>query len=140
MGEIDPKFAHLYVADGRHFVLDQNNKAVSVSFMDYCAWIEKLKEKYGEDRATETTARNEWADKKPHLVSTVFLGLDHGFRVGSASDYRPVLWETMVFGGKDSDEYCQRYTSHEAALAGHQKTVQAVEHYHETGIWEEPDL
>ncbi len=32
----------------------------------------------------------------PVRVSTVFLGLDHSFRSGSP----PVLWETMIFGGK----------------------------------------
>lgn len=46
-------------------------------------------------------------------VSTVFLGIDHGFGVG-----RPVLWETMVFGGQ-LDGLQRRYTSREAALAGH---------------------
>lgn len=46
-------------------------------------------------------------------VSTVFLGMDHGW--GGAL---PVLWETMVFGG-DLDGEQDRYTSREAAVAGH---------------------
>jgi len=52
------------------------------------------------------------------MVSTVFLGLDHGFGMGNL----PVLWETMVFGGK-RDQECYRYTSENAARAGHEKLV-----------------
>ena len=51
-------------------------------------------------------------------VSTVFLGLDHSFGVGE-----PVLWETMVFGSKTMDHYCERYTSVEAAQRGHQAVI-----------------
>lgn len=48
-------------------------------------------------------------------VSTVFLGLDHNF----SGRGRPVLWETLVFGGVLNGEM-DRYTSLAAALAGHQ--------------------
>lgn len=51
-------------------------------------------------------------------VSTIFLGLDHGF--GSAV---PVLWETMIFGG-EHDLYQERYTSREEALVGHAEAVE----------------
>jgi hypothetical protein len=53
-------------------------------------------------------------------VSTVFLGLDHGWGGGD-----PVLWETMVFGGPH-DGYQDRYTSRQDALAGHEKAVAMV--------------
>lgn len=53
-------------------------------------------------------------------VSTVFLGLDHQYGKG-----KPVLFETMVFGGKlDGDMY--RYTSWTAAERGHRRTVKGV--------------
>lgn len=52
-------------------------------------------------------------------VSTIFLGLDHAF----TTEGSPVLWETMVFGG-DLDGEQQRYTSEEAARAGHEAMVQ----------------
>jgi len=48
------------------------------------------------------------------LVSTIFLGLDHNFRLSGP----PVLWETMILGGPE-DGYQRRYTSRAAALAGH---------------------
>ena len=53
-------------------------------------------------------------------VSTVFLGLDHGW--GNAD---PLLWETMVFGGK-LDGLCERYASRADALAGHASVVAKV--------------
>lgn len=54
-------------------------------------------------------------------VSTVFLGLDHSF--GLAGDRLPLLWETMIFGGKH-DGYVDRYSSRGAALKGHAKALE----------------
>ena len=59
-------------------------------------------------------ARDEIGDV---LVSTVFLGLDHGWGRGP-----PVLWETMVFGGK-LDQGQERYVSRADAQAGHARWV-----------------
>ena len=53
-------------------------------------------------------------------VSTVFLGLDHAFGSGP-----PMLFETMVFGGKYSDEQW-RYSTWDEALEGHWKAVAMV--------------
>lgn len=53
-------------------------------------------------------------------VSTVWLGLDHRFGEGP-----PLIFETMVFGGPDSD-WQDRYTTKEQALAGHERVVAAV--------------
>lgn len=50
-------------------------------------------------------------------VSTVFLGLDHGF---GNSD--PILFETMIFGG-EHDQYQERYATWEEAEAGHKRAV-----------------
>ena len=50
-------------------------------------------------------------------VSTVFLGLNHRHDAGA-----PLLYETMIFGG-DHDEYQVRYTTREAAAAGHAAIV-----------------
>lgn len=55
-------------------------------------------------------------------VSTVFLGIDHGFGGGG----RPVLFETMVFGGK-MDEHQVRYCTYEEAKQGHRETVLEVQ-------------
>jgi len=53
------------------------------------------------------------------FVSTVFLVIDHGYRDFGDKNYKPVLWETMIFGGKNND-YQERYTSLEDAKAGHE--------------------
>lgn len=56
-------------------------------------------------------------------VSTVFLFLDHRFKKDRGE---PILWETMIFGGSQSD-YCERYTSREEAEEGHKKACAFVE-------------
>lgn len=49
-------------------------------------------------------------------VSTVWLGLDHGFGRGA-----PLIFETMVFlDGTVEDTYLQRYATKEEAMAGHE--------------------
>jgi len=48
------------------------------------------------------------------MVSTVFLGVDQHFR----NHGPPILWETKIFGGPH-DGYREKYSSREAALAGH---------------------
>jgi len=54
-------------------------------------------------------------------ISTVFLGIDHSFTEGT----KPVLWETMIFGG-EHDGYQERYTSVVEAMGGHARALQAV--------------
>lgn len=53
-------------------------------------------------------------------VSTVFLGLDHSFGEGA-----PVLFETMIFGGKH-DGHQERYYDWESAERGHAMAVAMV--------------
>ena len=50
-------------------------------------------------------------------VSTVFLGLDHSFGGG-----KPLLFETMIFGGKH-DEYQERCSTWEEAEEMHKRAV-----------------
>jgi len=59
------------------------------------------------DRKVQKTAFGEVG------VSTVFLGLDHSFGGG-----RPMLFETMIFGG-EHDGYQERYSTWDQAVAGH---------------------
>lgn len=54
-------------------------------------------------------------------VSTVWLGLDHSF-----GDGPPIIFETMVFGDGDGDQYMQRYATEEQARAGHAETVSLI--------------
>lgn len=52
-------------------------------------------------------------------ISTVFLGLDHGY------GDKQCWFETMIFGGKHSG-YQKRYTTWEEAEAGHAVAVKLV--------------
>jgi hypothetical protein len=54
-------------------------------------------------------------------ISTVFLGLDHSF---GRTPY-PILFETMVFGGK-FDQECERYATWEQAVVGHNQWCDKV--------------
>lgn len=56
------------------------------------------------------------------LVSTIFLGIDHGF--GRGGD--PVLFETMVFGAGCYGDLQHRYTSWEEALEDHNRIVAEI--------------
>lgn len=54
-------------------------------------------------------------------ISTVFLGIDHGF----SFEGPPILFETMIFGGKH-DQYQDRYATYTEAEAGHARAVALV--------------
>lgn len=91
------------------YVLDDNGNAVKTD--DIRAW----------DKAT--SSRQSVIGRTivgTVTVSTVFLGMDHGWGEGP-----PVLWETMIFGGKH-DEFQERYTSRSDAIAGHLRAVKRV--------------
>lgn len=53
-------------------------------------------------------------------VSTVWLGMDHGWGQGP-----PLIFETMIFGGPH-DQWQDRYSTEEAATAGHRAVVEAL--------------
>ncbi|MFI5687887.1 hypothetical protein [Streptomyces sp. NPDC051636] len=68
-------------------------------------------------RITSTTVPEiEWD------VSTVWLGTNHNF----TNDGPPIIFETMVFGSGDGDQYMQRYATEDQARAGHAETVTLV--------------
>lgn len=59
------------------------------------------------------------------MVSTVWLGLDHGYGYGTR---RPLIFETMIFGmGINGEEYQERYSTEAGAMEGHWRAVQLAE-------------
>lgn len=56
-------------------------------------------------------------------ISTVWLGIDHQYGDGA-----PLIFETMVFPSKSNllDEYCERYSTEEEALAGHAHVLERL--------------
>ena len=92
------------------YILDEENKPVEIDD------IEKWGEFYGSGRRRvgEDFVRNS-------RISTVFLGLDHSF----SEEGPPILYETMIFGGKfDCEQW--RYETREEAIAGHRAAVRKV--------------
>jgi hypothetical protein len=84
-----------------------------VSFLEWAQWCEQsgMERSLAQDEISE--------DVK---VSTVFLGLDHSLL---KDGHEPLIFETMVFGGK-ADGRLQRYSTYSQALAGHNEVVEEV--------------
>ena len=86
-----------------NYILD-GHKAVKCSdLMRWAVWFKNANRMV----ASETIGKSR--------VSTVFLGIDHGFGEG-----KPLLFETMVFGG-DGDGAQDRCSTWEEAEKGHKK-------------------
>lgn len=64
-------------------------------------------------------------------VSAVFLGIDHGGFCCSTGEYRPILWETMIFGGPLDQDQDRCSGNQEQAMAMHQEMVKRVHASHE---------
>lgn len=75
---------------------------------------------YFSDRESRRIAQDDIGEEIS--VSTVFLGMDHGFGGGGP----PIVFETMVFGGV-LDEYQWRYATEEEARANHNEIVEAIQ-------------
>jgi len=75
-----------------------------------------------------TANRADWVVSKSKVpggeVSTVFLGIDHRM----FGEGPPVLFETMVFGGR-MDEHQMRFCTWKEALAHHKQLVQQLRGY-----------
>jgi len=93
-----------------HYILDEANNAIPCPNTD--EWVTWYKDNE-KRRCTASEAIGEV------LVSTVFLSLNHG------SVEKPMLWETMIFGGKH-DQAQKRYGTHAEALEGHNLAVKNI--------------
>jgi len=84
--------------------------------IEYAAWFETA------DRQIARTAVPYRPDnKKAVIVSTVFLGINHGW------DGTAILFETVTFDMPDESELGQRYETEEQARGGHKDIVCQVE-------------
>lgn len=96
--------------------INLNLKIQPAETLEWAKWYEKF-----ENRMLAEARGNGWR------VSTIFLGLDHGFGFSKA----PVLWESMVFGGPH-DGVMRRYDDWELAHTGHLWLVKQCEN---VGKW-----
>lgn len=78
--------------------------------------------KFFEDKEKRIVKQDHFGDV---MVSTVFLGMDHGFSFSQGPGYRPVLWETMVFNGSEGG-WQSRARSLDEALIQHDQAVALV--------------
>lgn len=78
-------------------------------------------------RAFETQDRRVAITKFGRVdVITSFIAIDHGYNFGADPAFRPVLFETMVFGGPQN-EYMERYCTWDEAAAGHAEVAALIE-------------
>lgn len=91
------------------YVLDGQTPIVEKDLMKWAEWFEK---------SDIAVAKYKNGDVS---VSTVFLGLNHNYGIGA-----PILFETMVFGGKFDGEQ-ERYSTWDDAENGHDKMIKLVE-------------
>lgn len=98
--------------DGKYILDHQGNPVLERDLFKWARWFETS----GCSRQVADTIIGD------ARVSTVFLGLDHNYSgIGG-----PVLWETMVFGGK-FNEYQDRCSGNrEQAFAMHAEMVAVV--------------
>lgn len=93
-----------------YYLLDQDRSPVPT---DVDTWTRMFKD--AESRRVASTELGE------ATISTVFLGMDHGWD----QDGPPILFETLVIGGPcDGDMW--RYATWAEAEAGHAAAVEAV--------------
>lgn len=88
------------------FILDGHTPVAEPDVVKWGRWLEEADRTVG---LTKTRAGE---------VSTVFLGLDHNF----SDEGPPILFESLVFGGKLNGEG-RRYATWDEAEAGHWELV-----------------
>lgn len=93
----------------KNYILVDKKPVEEPDFMKWAKWFETA------DRHVNKTELPDGVK-----VSTVFLGMDHGFMSNT-----PILFETMIFGG-EHDEYQERYSTWEEAEAGHERAIQLI--------------
>lgn len=105
-----------------YYLLDENKQPYKVELLEWARWLENNKK--------NMHVRFNTIKKFNVDISTVFLGLDHGYPrwSGHTKSYKPVLFETMIFwpSNEELDQYQERYSTWKEALEGHRKAVRMV--------------
>lgn len=96
---------------GDKYILVDGKPVMEPGLMKWANWLEVA------DRVIAKESIVDGSTGNVVKVSTVFLGIDHNFGGG-----KPVLCETMVFGGPN-DGYQARWHTIEDAKLGHQGAV-----------------
>ena len=91
-----------------NYILEGKKIIPCPDFFQWAKWLET---------ADRIIAKDTIGDS---YISTVFLGLDHSFSKGP-----PLLFETLVFGGK-LDQEMDRYSTWDEAIDGHKAMIERV--------------
>lgn len=95
------------------WMLDDERRPVpTTDFSEWCRWLDEAGYPV---RVAETTLPR-------HVVSTVFLGVNHRY-----DDGLPLLFETMVWEAGEGWVHQVRYVSWDDAEAGHASAVRRIE-------------
>jgi len=90
------------------YILDGHIPVICNELMKWARWFETANRRVKKTKIGETE------------ISTVFLGLDLQYGKG-----KPLIFETMIFGGKLDGE-ADRYSTWEEAEKGHKKMIEEV--------------
>ncbi len=103
------------------YLLDKNNKPYKADFPQAAKELTNAMRRVGLYIVLDGGGKHEIA-----RVSTVFLGLDHGYN----SDV-PILFETRVQSTYDCpyNEEMERYATYDEARAGHEKWVKCLQEW-----------
>jgi len=96
----------------RRFILDSNGEPVAEP--DLLTWAQWIEDHDQERIVLQSTVGD-------ITISTVFLGLDHNWKQKG----KPLIYETMIFGGSHN-YYTKRYSTKEEAETGHAAAVGLV--------------
>jgi hypothetical protein len=96
------------VVIGQYILDEDGNPRREKNFLKWALWLGNHDRKVKKDFIC--------VDGEAVEVSTIYLGLDQRNPFNHPS--KPLLWETMIFGGERGG-YCDRYASRADALAGH---------------------
>jgi hypothetical protein len=99
-----------------HYALDKDHNVVEVDLWEWAFQFEMVQDR----QVASTKVSGIWGSQ---WISTVFLGLDHNF----AGEGRPIVFETMIFGGPLSERYQRRYCTWDEAVEGHAEAVRVAE-------------
>jgi hypothetical protein len=95
-----------------YYILNELGEPEEADVITWASWFEQNR--------NMRAVKREYVDDGV-MVSTVFLGIDHSFLLGE----KPILWETMVFGGK-FDQHETRFSTRQEALDGHKRICDAI--------------
>ena len=104
------------MSERAHYYILENGQPKGVAMDEYIAFLSKKKAEGDDGDKWRRVAFDNPRDGV--RVSTVFLMIDHQFGGGP-----PLLYETMIFGGAHDQEQW-RYSTRDAALAGHARAVE----------------